>query len=303
MVSITPKLLLRNRVHPRYSCPFSEVDTSTSPAFAIVHRRHYDDGMADPQGVTLYARVEEVLASEISKGVLRVGHQLPSEDKLIDRFEVSRITVRRAIANLVQRGLLEIRRGKGTFVSTPRVVQELTELSGFVEDMLALGKKPAARVLEKTIVTANGRVAEHLNLSKGRQVVRIRRVRIADGTPMSFDETYLPLEIGKKIIKDNLKAEPIFTLLEQKYRIPLIEAEYKLEAVAADAAVATALRVLQGSPIFQIERTSFTSGNNPVDYETLSYRGDLIRFVTRLTRRPGSAQAEWSGDGASLRKK
>jgi len=93
------------------------------------------------------------------------------------------------------------------------------------------------------------------------------------------------LEIGKKIITNNLKVEPIFSLLERKYGIPLIEAEYRLEAVAAETEVASALRVKQGSPVFRIERTSYTAGDRPVDYERLHYRGDLIRFVTRLARR------------------
>jgi GntR family transcriptional regulator len=93
------------------------------------------------------------------------------------------------------------------------------------------------------------------------------------------------LEIGKKIMTHNLKVEPIFSLLERKYDVPLIEAEYKLEAVAAETEVAAALRVKQGSPIFCIERTSYSTGNRPVDYEKLYYRGDLVRFVTRLARK------------------
>ena len=237
------------------------------------------------QGSLLYSRVETVLASEIADEVLKVGDQLPTEDILIARFDVSRITIRRAIQNLVGRGLVEIRRGKGTFVATPKMTQELTELSGFVEDMHALGRKPTARVISKEIVTANTTVASHLALTKGQRVVRIRRVRLADGVPLSFDETFLPLDIGKKIITNNLKVEPIFSLLERKYDIPLIEAEYKLEAIAAEAEVAAALRVKQGSPIFRIERTSYSTGNRPVDYEKLYYRGDLVRFVTRLTRK------------------
>ena len=74
-------------------------------------------------------------------------------------------------------------------------------------------------------------------------------------------------------------------VLENKYNTPLVEAEYKLEAAAADAVAAQALQVPAGSPIFLIERTSYTTGNRPVDYEWLHYRGDLIRFVTRLARR------------------
>jgi GntR family transcriptional regulator len=103
---------------------------------------------------------------------------------------------------------------------------------------------------------------------------------------MSFDETYLPLDIGKKIVQNDLRVKPIFTLLEEKYGFALTEAEYKLEAVAASARVAEGLVVPKGSPIFRIERTSFTEGGKPIDYETLSYRADRIRFVTRLARRP-----------------
>jgi GntR family transcriptional regulator len=233
----------------------------------------------------LYSRVETVLANEITEGNLKVGDQLPTEDSLIARFEVSRITVRRAVQNLVSRGLVEIRRGKGTFVAAPKITQELTELSGFVEDMHALGRKPTARVISKEIVNADETVATQLALTKGERVVRIRRVRLADGIPLSFDETYLPLEIGKKIITNNLKVEPIFSLLERKYDVPLIEAEYKLDAVAAEAEVATALKVKQRSPIFRIERTAYSTGGRPVDYERLYYRGDLVRFVTRLVRK------------------
>jgi GntR family transcriptional regulator len=233
----------------------------------------------------LYSRVETVLASEISDGDLNVGDQLPTEDSLIARFGVSRITVRRAIQNLVSRGLVEIRRGKGTFVAAPKITQELKELSGFVEDMHALGRKPTARVIGKDIVPANATVAKQLALTRGERVVRIRRVRLADGVPLSFDETYLPLEVGQKIMTNDLKVEPIFSLLERKYNVPLIEAEYKLDAVAAENEVASALKVKPRSPIFRIERTSYSTGSRPVDYETLHYRGDLVRFITRVVRK------------------
>jgi GntR family transcriptional regulator len=233
----------------------------------------------------LYSRVETVIADKITDGDLKVGDQLPTEDSLIVRFGVSRITVRRAIQNLVSRGLVEIRRGRGTFVAAPKIMQDLTELSGFVEDMHALGRKPTARVIGKEVVTAGATVANQLALTRGERVVRIRRVRLADGVPLSFDETYLPLEIGKKIITNNLRLEPIFSLLERKYDVPLIEAEYKLDAVAAESEVAAALRVKQGSPIFRIERTSYSTGSRPVDYERLHYRGDIVRFVTRLVRK------------------
>ena len=234
--------------------------------------------------IPLYGKVEEVLASEIGRGEYRPGAQLPSEDQLLARFDVSKITVRRAIQNLVQRGIVEIRRGVGTFVLAPQITQQLTKLTGFVEDMDIHGRKASARVLSQNVVAATSRVAQHLGISKGTRVMRIERVRLADSVPMSFDETYLPLEIGKEIVRNDLRLMPIFTLLEEKYGIPLNEAEYCLEATAASAHVADALKIREGSPIFCIERTSFTTGGKPIDYEILSYRGDLIRFTTRLAR-------------------
>jgi GntR family transcriptional regulator len=236
--------------------------------------------------VPLYGKVEEVLASEIARGDLKPGDRLPSEEELLTRFGVSRITVRRAIQNLIQRGIVEIRRGRGTYVLAPRVSQELTTLTGFAEDMDIHGRKASARVVSQEVVAANAIVARQLGISKGVRVMRIERVRLADSVPMSFDETYLPLDIGKQIVSDDLRIKPIFTLLEEKYGILLTDAEYKMEAAAASAHIAQALAISEGSPVFRIERTSFAEGGHPIDYEVLSYRGDLIRFVTRLARRP-----------------
>src|SRR5580658_898209 len=98
---------------------------------------------------TLYTRVEEAIAGEISRGEYCPEDQLPTEDALLERFQVSRITVRRAIQNLVSRGLLEVRRGRGTFILPPRIEAELTRLTGFVEDMNAAGRKATARLVNR----------------------------------------------------------------------------------------------------------------------------------------------------------
>jgi GntR family transcriptional regulator len=233
----------------------------------------------------LHAQVEEVLLRSIADGVQPAGSRLPAEDQLVERYAVSRTTIRTAIQSLVARGLVEIRRGKGTFVTQPTITQELTELTGFVEDMQALGRKPSSRVLDRRLVAASETVARQLSLQRGAVVARIQRVRLADGIPLSFDETYLPKELGEKIMADDLENQPIFSLLEQKYATPLLEAEYRLAAVASHGTVARALGMEAGGPIFLIERTSYSANRRPVDYERLYYRGDHIRFVTRLARR------------------
>ena len=227
-----------------------------------------------------------MLSAEIASGTLHAWSRLPNEEELVKQYGVSRTTVRQTVQNLVRRGLVEIRRGKGTFVLEPKITQELTQLSGFVEDMHSLGRHASARVLGKATVPASQSVARHLAIPAGTPAIRIQRVRLADNSPLSFDETWLPREIGERIIENDLETEPIFSLLEQKYETPLLEAEYRLEAVSADPTVARALGIAAASPIFLIERTSYTTGHQPVDYEKLYYRGDRVRFVTRLARQP-----------------
>ncbi|TXH36007.1 MAG: GntR family transcriptional regulator [Rhodospirillaceae bacterium] len=233
----------------------------------------------------LYARLESTLAAAIAAGEFPVGSRLPTETELGTQFRASRTTVRKAIENLVARGLVEIRRGTGTFVIQPRITQELTELTGFVEDMEALGHTASAKLLDRMILAAEADVAEQLAVAPGTPVMRIRRLRLANGVAMSLDETYLPRDIGDRIVTHDLDTEPIFSLLEQRYGIPLVEADYRLEAALADHEVAGALTVPAGSPVFLIERTSYSTAGRPVDYEKLHYRGDLIRFTTRLARR------------------
>jgi GntR family transcriptional regulator len=145
----------------------------------------------------LYAQVQEILIARILSGEFPVGAKLPSEEELIREFGVSRTTIRVTIQNLKLQGLLEIRRGRGTFVKSPRMVQELTKLTSFVEDSRVLGRAPTVRVLAREIIPAEPFVAEKLAVPVGTTVVRICRVHLSDGVPLSYDETYLLEELGR----------------------------------------------------------------------------------------------------------
>lgn len=247
--------------------------------------------MLPSAGTPLYAQVENALVARWGVD-LHPGDQLPTEDALVEQFGVSRITVRRAIQNLVARGLVVTRQGRGTYVTTPRISQPLTALTGFVEDMERHGLPTRARVLTVEEVPAPPDVRAALDLPVGATVTHIDRVRLAAGLPISFDQTYLPPDLGRLVAQDDLENEPIFTLLEQKHRTPLVEATYALRASVADPAVARALDVPEGSAVLRIERTSSTTGGRPVDFEVLHYRGDMITFTTRLPRAGTAAGGE-----------
>jgi GntR family transcriptional regulator len=234
--------------------------------------------------IPLYFQIEQDLAGLIASGTLAPGSQLPSEEELVQRYGVSRTTVRKAVQELDRLGLIEIRRGRGTFVRTEKITQEFTELTGFVEDMVAVGLRPSAKVLGTATTEADETVARQLRVPIGTMVMQIKRVRMADDEALSLDETYLPIDLGRKVVENDLEVYPIFSLLEGKYDTPLLEADYRLEAISADPVVAEALGIEVKSPILLIERVSYSLDQRPVDYEKLFYRGDKIRLSTRLRR-------------------
>lgn len=242
-------------------------------------------------GPPLYAQVEQALLARLGVD-LHPGDRLPTEDELIDEFDVSRITIRRAIQNLVSRGLIVTRRGQGSVVTTPSFRQPLNALTGFVEDMDARGLHSRVRVVTVEEIVAPPGPRAALELPLGAKVTHIERVRLAAGHPVSFDDTYLPLDLGRLIAQDDLENEQIFTLLEDRHNTPLLEAAYALQASTADAVIAEALQIDEGSAVFRIERTSFTTGQRPVDYEVLHYRGDAITFTTRLPRSGNGAEGQ-----------
>jgi GntR family transcriptional regulator len=247
----------------------------------------------NPQAaIPLYYQIEQDLASLIANGTLAPGSQLPPEDELIQKYGVSRTTVRKAIQELERLELIEIRRGRGTFVRSEKITQELSGLTGFVEDMVAIGLQPSAKVLGKATIEATEEVARQLRVPIGTKVMQIRRVRMADGVAISLDVTYLPMDLGQKVVENDLEIYPIFSLLEGKYGTPLLEADYRLEAILADPLIAEALGIEVKSPILLIERVSYSLDQRPVDYEKLFYRGDKIRLSTRLRRRQSPLSLE-----------
>ncbi|MGH9022048.1 MAG: GntR family transcriptional regulator [Acidimicrobiia bacterium] len=166
----------------------------------------------------------------------------------------------------------------------PRIDQQLTELTGFVEDMLSHGLEPEARVISTDVVSADIVVAQELHIPEGSKAMRIERIRLADRRPILFDVSHLPLEIGQRVVNEDLRMRPIFEILENDLGVDLNEAYYHIRAVAAQEPIATHLRVRRGTPLLMIERTTFSRDGAPVDYENLYYRADRMTFSLRLKR-------------------
>jgi GntR family transcriptional regulator len=151
--------------------------------------------------------------------------------------------------------------------------------------MQALGLSASARVLGVATVEAPESVGKALAVLPGTRVTKITRVRLAEGVPVSFEFSFLPLALGQRVSQENLEVWPIFSLLEDKYGVALGEALYRIEATRASAAVARALGIDRRAPVLAIERTTYSTAEEPVDFEQMFYRGDRIRYTMRLKRR------------------
>ena len=233
----------------------------------------------------MHSVIRQELLAQITAGRYQPGDRIPTEPELIHRYGVSRTTVRRALRDLEMRGLIHRYPGRGSFVSEPDLVQNLERLTGFVEDMSALGLDATADVITIEKVAASKQVAHSLRLNVGEKTIHIERVRLANGQPISFDDSYFPESLGARIANENLEVEPFYSILEEKYGMELADAEYVLAAAVATPRVAELLQLEANMPILLIERTSrVKSAPDPVLFEYLHYRGDRMRYRLTLQR-------------------
>lgn len=228
--------------------------------------------------------VRQWLLGQITAGAFGREKRLPSESDLMARFGVSRVTVRHALDELRQAGVIEGRQGKGYFVRHLCAVHDLTRLQGFGEMMAPLGVEVRSQVLDVGEVAAKPDVAKALGLGRGDPVTRIRRLRIAGGMTLSYDVSYFPVDIGRALQGLDLARADIFRLLEDELKVELGYADLMLELVADEPEPCRRLGMAEGeSPIRMIRLTRDMDGR-PVDFEYLFCRPDAFQFRVRVPR-------------------
>ncbi len=235
--------------------------------------------------VPIYSQVERIVMDMIDSGKLSPGQRAPSEREIADTLGISRMTARAAMSNLVADGYLYSVPGKGTFVSNPKMRQDLMELTSFSEDMRNRGLKPGARLLDIGIThRASEKVYRSLELSGEEDLIRINRLRTADEEPMCLETTYLPKNHVPWLLEEDLESGSLYRALES-HGIELVRAEEHLEATVVWDTESELLTVPAGNPALLIERTTYTEGDKPIEYVKSLYRGDRYRFTAMLFKR------------------
>lgn len=233
------------------------------------------------------AQVRSVLIELLEE--MQPGDPLPAERELAHRAGVSRMTLRKAVDELVADGRLVRRHGAGTFVAATKVAQRLTATS-FTDDMRARGLVPGARTLAASTSLAGAVLGRRLDVSPSADVLRVRRLRLADAQPMAIEDLHVPAALVPGLSGQELSDQSFYALLEQRYGVRVAAGVQALEPTVTDPEESELLGVPVHSPAFLFERTSRGEDNTIVEFVRSVYRGDRYRIVTEI--RPAGRQAD-----------
>ena len=239
-----------------------------------------DELRPDPRATSpLYLQLVESIAAAIACGRLKDGEALPAERILSDRLDVSRTTVRKALDELIARGLVASRQGSGNFVAT-RLEQPLAGLSSFSEDMRARGRRPGFVWVERGRFAASPEEVIALALGSGEQVSRFVRVRLADDEPLAVERAAVA---ARHLPEPDKVQSSLYTALRERGLEP-IRALQHLRAAAVGSEDARHLGIAPGSPVMATVRYGFLADGRPVEFTRSIYRGDRYDFVAEMKR-------------------
>lgn len=226
----------------------------------------------------LHHQLKQRLLENIESGAWKPDDLIPSEQELQDQFGLSRTTVRQALSDLVHEGLLVRERGRGTFVTPPKMTHSPDAHKGLTEFMLEQGITPGWRVLEKGFVTADKETAVNLNLPPQSRVYHLSRLRLAEDRPIGVHTAWLPEAIAAQINEDALLEGGSLQYISHIPQMMTSRASRTIEAVPASEPEASLLQMAPGSPILQITRVVRSSSGEPLEYLQACYRGDRFKY-------------------------
>lgn len=208
------------------------------------------------------------------------GDRLPPERELCSDWGVARMTLRRALDELVAEGRVVRRQGRGTFVARPRMARQLS-INSFTEEMRQQGRVPSSRVLDFRRIRSGARQARQLRLPVGDPIVRFTRVRLADGEPIGLETTCVPAALVPGLVEADLDSS-WYELLAERYSTPILHGTSLIEPVVLGQREAKLLGTSPGRPAFRIETTTFGVSGAVVDFEVDVYRGDRYSLTADL---------------------
>ncbi len=244
------------------------------------------------KGIPRHKQISKWLRQQIEDGTFKVDEKLPSENELCQKFDVSRVTVRKALQTLENEQLIYRSQGLGSFVKDNRSHQSFVQLTDFVEDMKRAGMEASSEVISMEPTTVTEQITSKLKIDADKTVIRLDRLRLGDGQPIAFDTTWLPVFYGQLIEGYDLTDKTIYNILEQDFDIPVEKGYYRIEAENADNYLAKHLNIGDGEALLLIDRLSLTVGDKPIYYQKRYYRTDRIVYELMVERKPDAQTSD-----------
>ncbi|NRF27962.1 GntR family transcriptional regulator [Vibrio coralliilyticus] len=218
-----------------------------------------------------YLQIAEELIEQINCGVLAAGTILPTEEKLQERFGVSRVTIRKSMKVLVEKDLLFRKRGSGTYVKQLKATHNAIQLSGFVEEISKQGKKPTSKIITFEVIESDAVISEKLELSEGEQVYSIRRLRLIDDEPEILEHTYLPVNMFPDLSIGAMRSSKYDYIEKTKgLKIKLSRQSAKPEILVSS--IAKELNVDEGYPVIRVDSTGELDNGKVFEYSIHYFR-------------------------------
>ncbi len=235
--------------------------------------------------IPYYIQLMEIIREKVQLKEWNVGDQLPGEQEFCEQYHISRTVVRQALRELEFEGIVMRRKGKGTFVSPPKINEGLVaKLTGFYQDMLERGRKPFTKILHQQLTPASEKIACYLNIQPGEDVIDIERLRFVDDEPNQIVTTYIPYHLCPSLASADLTNRSLYEYLQNECNIFITKGRRFIEAVTANETEAELLGIEHGAPLLMLDSISYSQDGIPVEYFHALHRGDRSRFEVELVR-------------------
>ena len=214
---------------------------------------------------SIYSQLMDIIDRQIENGLLSPGDLLPSENEFCDAYHISRTTVRQALHELEMHGTIERKRGRGTFVSIPKVSRNIGSLYSFSEEMLRIGKKPSSRIISFKLVSKDDSIPAAKELASER-IIDVVRIRLADDCPMLVENTFLPVSLCPNLSWEMLETQSLYSILSNNYGLIISRAIESYEAVIMTREESQLLECESTGPAFLIKRSTWDDQGRMIEY-------------------------------------
>jgi len=236
-------------------------------------------GITENRPLPLYAKLKESIIDDVEKGILKPGNQISSQHELREKYSMSHMTIRRAINELITEGVLLSIQGKGIYVAEKTRTGDMSSLVGYEKQMAHVGLVPSTRLLLAEIISASTVLARVLDVDVASSLVHIRRLRLADGEPLSLSDSYLPSALCPGILKYDFNVASLFSTLREVYHLRLARGVSTIESILANQEQAELFNISLPAAFLLREQITYLDTGQAIEYSRTFIRGEKFHVL------------------------